>query len=80
MRFDFAGKAVIITGAARGIGRTMVRTFHDAGAMVLAADRDAEGLSETCESFEARIASIVADISTPGGARSIVEKCVDEFE
>ncbi len=79
MSLDFTGKAVIITGAARGIGRTMVRTFHDAGAMVLAADRDAEGLAETCEFFEARIASIVADISTPEEARSIVEKCVDEF-
>ena len=79
MQFDFTGKAVIMTGAARGIGRTMVKTFHDAGAMVLAADRDAEGLAETCEPFEERVASIVADISNPEGAKSIVDKCVEAF-
>jgi len=79
LQFDFTGKAVIMTGAARGIGRTMVKTFHDAGAMVLAADRDAEGLAETCEPFGERVVSIVADISNPEGAKSIVDKCVEAF-
>ncbi len=79
MQFDFTGKAVIMTGAARGIGRSMVKTFHDAGAMVLAADRDAEGLAETCEPFEERVASIVGDVSTLEGANAIVDRCVEEF-
>lgn len=79
MKFDFEGKAVIITGAARGIGRTMVGTFHDAKALVLAADRDAHGLAQTCEPFQERASSIAADISTPDGAQSIVDACIDTY-
>ena len=79
MKFDFTGNAVIVTGAARGIGRAMVKTFYDAGAMVFAADREAEGLAETCEVFPERVESIVADISTPEGAQSIISGCIEAF-
>ena len=57
----------------------MVKTFHDAGAMVFAADRDAEGLAETCDPFEDRVESLVADISTPEGAKSIIDGCLEAF-
>ena len=46
-KFDFTNEVVLVSGAARGIGQTMVRQFADAGAIVIAADRDAEGLMET---------------------------------
>ena len=80
MRFNFTDKAGIMTVAARGIGRTTVKTFHDAGAMVLAVDRDAKGLVETCEPFAERVVSIVADMTTPPrGAKSILDKFVETF-
>ena len=41
--YDFTKKIVIVTGAARGIGRSMVKNFVESGALVVAADRDAEG-------------------------------------
>ena len=44
MHLDFNGRPVIVTGAAQGIGRTIVRTFAEAGARVHALDLDAEGL------------------------------------
>ncbi len=45
--FRLDGKTVLISGAGGGIGRTLVETFHAAGAQVAGADRDAvmlEGL------------------------------------
>jgi NAD(P)-dependent dehydrogenase (short-subunit alcohol dehydrogenase family) len=78
--FDFTGKVVIVTGAARGIGREMVAQFAAAGALVVAADRDAEGLAETCRPLDpARITSLVADVSTEAGAASIIDTAVQRF-
>lgn len=39
----FAGKSVLVTGAAGGIGRATCRLFHGAGARVVLADLDGEG-------------------------------------
>ncbi|MEA2511906.1 MAG: hypothetical protein QOJ59_1393 [Thermomicrobiales bacterium] len=78
--FDFSGRVVVVTGAARGIGRVMVDRFAAAGASVLAADRDEEGLAETCRSLDAsRVVSFVADVATEVGADSIVEAAVARF-
>jgi NAD(P)-dependent dehydrogenase (short-subunit alcohol dehydrogenase family) len=79
INFDYTGKVVIVTGAARGIGRSMVHSFVDAGASVVAADRDEEGLIETCATFRNNIALVVADISTVEGSRAIVDEAVKRF-
>jgi len=45
--FRLDGKTVLISGAGGGIGRTLVETFHAAGATIVGADREAgmlEGL------------------------------------
>ncbi len=44
--FDFSGKTACITGAASGIGRAAATLFAELGAVVLAADRNADGLAE----------------------------------
>lgn len=78
--FSFPGQSVIVTGAARGVGREIVHRFVAAGALVLAADRDAEGLAETCAGLPAeRVATVVADISTPEGAAAIVAAATDRY-
>lgn len=40
MQIDLTGRVAVITGAARGIGAGLVAAFADAGAAVLALDRD----------------------------------------
>lgn len=47
MNIDFAGKTVVVTGAAHGFGRTIALAFAEHGANVYACDVNAEGLSET---------------------------------
>lgn len=79
MNYDLNGKVVIITGAARGIGRCMVGAFIEQGAKVLATDRDAEGLAETCVPYP-EVVSLVEDICTPEGAEKIVVTAVERFD
>ncbi|MFF9397742.1 SDR family oxidoreductase [Streptomyces sp. NPDC014744] len=45
----FAGQLVLVTGAAGGIGRATAFAFAEAGARVVAVDRDAEGAARTAE-------------------------------
>lgn len=46
MQLDFTGKTAVVTGAAQGIGRSIVAAMAAAGAKVVALDRDAEGLEQ----------------------------------
>src|SRR6476619_6861599 len=46
--YDYSGTCAVVTGAARGVGRSLVQAFTAAGAHVIAADRDADGVAETC--------------------------------
>ncbi|WP_296038641.1 SDR family NAD(P)-dependent oxidoreductase [uncultured Agrobacterium sp.] len=60
---ELAGKTALVTGAAGGIGRAIVTALVDAGAHVVAFDRDAaamEKLSEGCD-------PVVVDLSDPAG-------------
>ncbi|MCX5387627.1 SDR family oxidoreductase [Streptomyces sp. NBC_00083] len=45
----FGGQLVLVTGAASGIGRATAFAFAEAGARVVAVDRDAEGAIRTAE-------------------------------
>ncbi|CAM5543068.1 SDR family oxidoreductase [Streptomyces narbonensis] len=45
----FGGQLVLVTGAASGIGRATAFAFAEAGARIVAVDRDAEGAGRTAE-------------------------------
>lgn len=47
VNLDLAGKRVLVTGAAGGLGRAFALAFAGAGARVIAADVNAEGVAET---------------------------------
>jgi NAD(P)-dependent dehydrogenase (short-subunit alcohol dehydrogenase family) len=44
LTYDYSGVAVVVTGAADGIGKGTAQAFHEAGARVLAVDLNAEAL------------------------------------
>ena len=80
VEFDFSGQVAIVTGAARGVGRSIVVRLVAAGATVLATDRDADGLAGTLAGLpDAQVSMVVADIATPEGAQAIVDAAVERY-
>jgi NAD(P)-dependent dehydrogenase (short-subunit alcohol dehydrogenase family) len=71
----FAGKGVVVTGAAQGIGLGIVRAFLDEGAGVVAFDRQ-EKVEELAGE---RCAPFVGDQSVHDDCRRAVALCVDRF-
>jgi NAD(P)-dependent dehydrogenase (short-subunit alcohol dehydrogenase family) len=48
----FSGKRVLVTGAAGGLGGAFARAFHDAGAALVLADRDGDGLARFAKTLD----------------------------
>jgi NAD(P)-dependent dehydrogenase (short-subunit alcohol dehydrogenase family) len=67
---DFTGKAVLVTGAARGLGFAMARAFRDNGAHVFVNDRTEAEVSRAVARLGGgeRILAAPADLSSPEGA------------
>jgi NAD(P)-dependent dehydrogenase (short-subunit alcohol dehydrogenase family) len=75
----FAGKGVVVTGAAQGIGLGMVRRFLDEGASVVAFDRNADQLQSATSNLGERCVPFVGDISVHDDCRKAVQLCVTQF-
>lgn len=76
------GKAVVVTGAGRGIGRGHALQFARAGASVVVNDIDAQEAAEVVADIEALGGVAMANTGSVGeraGADSIVAACVEAF-
>lgn len=79
----FGGRLVLVTGAAGGIGRATAFAFAEAGARVVAVDRDAEGAARTAEM--ARLIGAPAawgeavDVSDEQAMEKLAEKVAAEY-
>ncbi|WP_327372038.1 SDR family oxidoreductase [Streptomyces sp. NBC_01217] len=79
----FGGRLVLVTGAAGGIGRATAFAFAEAGARVVAVDRDAEGAARTAE-MARLIGSPAAwgeavDVSDEQAMEKLAEKVATEY-
>ena len=72
---EFADRVVLVTGAARGIGRSAAAQFADAGAVVAGADLDVEAL-EAVEKLSLRLGGDVGDTDD---AHRIIDDTVAAF-
>ncbi len=81
---DLSGKHVVVTGAANGIGRALVRRFHQAGARVVVADIDDAGVvTVAAELNDLRPGSalgVTADISTEQGNIDLIRQAESTFD
>lgn len=71
MGSDLAGRSVIVTGAARGIGLAVARAAAREGARLVLTDRDAAALAEAAAGLPAEVAIVTDDLSDPGAPARI---------
>ncbi len=76
--FRLAGKAALVTGAARGLGQAMAVALAEAGADVVAADVGECAETQDCILRQGRKCETVAvDVAAPGAAEMLVGKAVN---
>jgi 3-oxoacyl-[acyl-carrier protein] reductase len=73
------GKAAIVTGSARGIGRAAAGLLASHGARVLVADVDADVAEQTASEIDGETAVFGGDLMQDGVPEALVQKAVDEF-
>lgn len=79
----FTDKCVIVTGAAGGIGTALSERFASAGASLVLADTNDEGLAKVAAKLEADYAApvvtSVGDLSTREAAEKMVQQAMSTF-
>jgi NAD(P)-dependent dehydrogenase (short-subunit alcohol dehydrogenase family) len=78
---DFEGRTVLITGAAKGIGRATAEQFVRSGARVGLLDRDANALAEVCATLQqhGQVAPLQADVAIASEVDRAVAECEKTF-
>jgi 3-oxoacyl-[acyl-carrier protein] reductase len=79
---SIAGRAVVVTGATRGIGKGIARVFAGAGARVLIVGRDAEAAKATVAELSATGAEashVLADVSRREDCQQIAAAARERF-
>ncbi|KAI1701806.1 enoyl-(Acyl carrier protein) reductase domain-containing protein [Ditylenchus destructor] len=82
---EFSGKAVIVTGSSRGIGREVALAFGREGAFLTVHGQSKEKLDETVELLrksgveEKRIVTVLGPIQDENTTKAIVDETVKKF-
>lgn len=77
----FAGKVIVITGAAQGIGRASAVRFLAEGAKVAIADVNAERLAATAQEIGApdTVLAVLTDVARKDQVDALIAKAVAQF-
>lgn len=73
------GKAAIVTGSARGIGRATANLLAAHGARVLVTDLDEDVARETAAAIPGETAVFGGDLTKDGVPDALVQRAIDEF-
>jgi len=73
---SFAGKTVLITGAAGGFGAAAAKRFSAAGAKLVLGDISSDGLGT---GLSGDVATLVGDVSDPAYSAALVKLALDRF-
>ncbi len=73
------GKKVVVTGAARGLGRALVKLLHDEGAHVALLGRNQETLEAAARQAGARARTYAVDVSDVASVTAVFARIGDAF-
>jgi 3-oxoacyl-[acyl-carrier protein] reductase len=73
------GKAAIVTGSARGIGRATAELLAEHGARVLINDLDGDVAEQAASEIQGDTAVFAGDLTAEGVPDQLVQKAIDEF-
>jgi len=76
----FAGRRVLVTGAAHGFGRAIAVAFANEGAKVIACDIITEEVAETARIAEGNCSSHVLDVTDPAAVKSLSAEIGDSVD
>lgn len=74
-----AGEAILVTGASRGLGKSMALRFAREGARVALTARDEERLQQVADEAEGETVVAPADVREPEEVESAVETTLEAF-
>lgn len=80
--FDLSGKIAIITGASRGIGEAIARTYAGAGAAVVLSSRKQEALEQIAGEIRAaggQALALAAHTGESAAVQTLFQTATDEF-
>src|SRR4051812_44342036 len=86
VRYDFAGKVVLVTGSSRGMGATILEAFAAAGATCILNyfedeagqnRRDAEQTAERCRQHGATVHILAADVGRYDEVEKLMQQVVE---
>jgi 3-oxoacyl-[acyl-carrier protein] reductase len=77
--FTLEGKAALVTGSGRGIGRAIAKMLASAGASVMLNDIDADVLKEAEAEVGSRSKSLAGDMTVPDFPQKLVDATIAQF-
>jgi gluconate 5-dehydrogenase len=80
--FDLTGRAAIVTGGSRGLGKEMAEGLAEAGASLMLCARREEWLTPTLEEFRGRgfsVEGMLCDVAEPEQVQAVVARTVEAF-
>lgn len=78
----YKNKRIILTGASKGIGKSLAIQLAQLGAKLVIAARSADKLAETqreCQRYTSEVYTVVADVSREEDCKAIVDKAADSL-
>ncbi|WP_434622516.1 SDR family NAD(P)-dependent oxidoreductase [Tabrizicola sp. M-4] len=76
---DLAGKRVVVTGAAGGLGRAFAKAFAREGARVVVADINLTGAEETARAIGAAAIAAQVDVTSQASTAALAALAAEQF-